>query len=810
MPPSKSSKIRRAEVRKNIRQQGPTMRKLASSRQLRWGVFYTVVFILIASAIVLKARHESGYQLNQVVDRTIVTRVDLEWINEVQTESNREAARDNTPSIYVQNKNFFDGSQHQLLALPTIAANPDNVAEVAETVRETFPFNEGVLNELKSFHEEGQPTAEWIRRVNDLLDDLKSVPIINQITFQEETARRAPTISLMIEPDVSLEMAKRPMMVNQSDHERVAQAIDKYTTGFPPEIRESLIAFFQNYKEPAYRLDEAKTTLAKNNAASRVKPVTHKYQANKSVLISAGTRLTNQDIELLRREQEIYIKTLRWTKPTEGETAGIDGSGMSGEPDNTESVLERLQWTKCLLLEAGPILLVILITISMCITMKLLHPRVADNPMRGFAMVCLLLGTLLLAWALRSRGPTMTAAAAVGPTMLASVILAIAYSRRLAATISVLQGMLIALALNLSIGLFIATLTGAVVAVIQLQELRQRGELIKMGFMTGLVVCVCVMAAGISEHYLVSGILGEITWNAISAFIAALVVGFFVLGALPFIEKTFKVTTGMTLLELGDMNHPLLKRLAQIAPNTFNHSLQVGTLAEASAKAIGANALLCRVGSYYHDIGKMNKPQYFIENQIGSASRHANLSPAMSLLIIVGHVKDGAEMAREYGLPPVIRHFIESHHGTTLVEYFFHEAKKQTGDAPDATAPKEIEYKYPGPKPQSREAAILLLCDSVEAAARTLPEPSTARIEQLVHGLMTKRLLDGQFDQCNLTLNDLHRVSEAVTKTLSGIYHGRIAYPKSDEGEEKNENGNGNRNKNRNGNGKNSENREAV
>jgi hypothetical protein len=257
-------------------------------------------------------------------------------------------------------------------------------------------------------------------------------------------------------------------------------------------------------------------------------------------------------------------------------------------------------------------------------------------------------------------------------------------------------------------------------------------------------------------------------------------VGFFVLGVLPFIERSFKVTTSMTLLELCDVNQPLLRRLAQVAPGTYNHSLTLASMAEAAAEAIGANGLACRVGAYYHDIGKINKPRYFIENQGGGPNKHDKLSPAMSLLIIVGHVKDGVEMAREFGLPRVIQHFIESHHGTTLVEYFYHAARQRQGDDDQ---PSEMEFRYPGPKPQTREAAILLLCDSVEAAMRSMAEPTAGRIEQFVHQMAMKRLMDGQFDRCNLTLEELHRIEQAITKTLCGIYHGRIAYPSASKSE---------------------------
>jgi putative nucleotidyltransferase with HDIG domain len=355
------------------------------------------------------------------------------------------------------------------------------------------------------------------------------------------------------------------------------------------------------------------------------------------------------------------------------------------------------------------------------------------------------------------------------------VIVAIAYNQRFAMAIAVLQCLLIAVVLELPAGLMLAVLAGCVVAVAQLREVRQRFALIRMGAVSGLVIAVGVFAALLSGAQMVEGLYKAVATEALWALAGATVVGFFVLGVLPFIERAFKVTTAMTLLELGDMNHPLLKRLAQQAPGTFNHSLTLATIAEGAAEAIGANGLLARVGAYFHDCGKLNKPEYFIENQAGGPNKHAKLSPAMSLLIIVGHVKDGIEMAREYHLPPVINHFIESHHGTTLVEYFFHAAKKRQNEDDQ---PSEIEFRYPGPKPRTRETAILLLCDSVEAAIRTMPDPNPRRIEQFVHQMAMKRLMDGQFADSPITLAELSTIEEAITKSLCGIYHGRIAYPK--------------------------------
>jgi putative nucleotidyltransferase with HDIG domain len=244
----------------------------------------------------------------------------------------------------------------------------------------------------------------------------------------------------------------------------------------------------------------------------------------------------------------------------------------------------------------------------------------------------------------------------------------------------------------------------------------------------------------------------------------------------------------MTLAELRDPKQPLLRELAQRAPGTYTHSLNVAAIAEAAAERIGGDSLLTYVGALYHDIGKMSKPEYFVENQGGGPNRHDRLSPAMSLLIVVAHVKDGMELAREFRLPPRLQHFIEAHHGTTLVEYFYHRARAQAlATAPrdaegrpvedDTYVPDELEFRYPGPKPRTKEVAILMIADAVESAARAMPEPSPAKIEQLVRSIAHKRLMDGQFDDCELTLRDLNLIVESIVRTLTSMHHVRIAYP---------------------------------
>lgn len=238
-------------------------------------------------------------------------------------------------------------------------------------------------------------------------------------------------------------------------------------------------------------------------------------------------------------------------------------------------------------------------------------------------------------------------------------------------------------------------------------------------------------------------------------------------------EKFFDVTTDITLLELSDLNHPLLKRLSVEAPGTFHHSIVVGNLAEAAAKEIGANSLLGRVGCYYHDIGKMQLSEYFVENQSNAINKHESLTPNMSSLILSKHVRAGFDLAEEYGLPLAVRQFIPEHHGTSIMSYFYHKAQ-ETMDPKDIN---ENDFRYPGPKPQSKETAIAMLADTVEAASRTLPNPNLQRISTLVDNLIEKRFQEGELDECDITLRELNKVKGAFIRVLMGIHHLRIEYP---------------------------------
>jgi putative nucleotidyltransferase with HDIG domain len=340
--------------------------------------------------------------------------------------------------------------------------------------------------------------------------------------------------------------------------------------------------------------------------------------------------------------------------------------------------------------------------------------------------------------------------------------------------IAFMQCALVTMGLSQPIAWFVLLIAGCGLMIGQLKEVRQRQALINASGISAIGFALGALFLGLAEVPDLSIAWEQILTNAVVAGAAALVVGFFVLGILPSIESVFDITTGMTLADLRDPRKPLLQQLQHLAPGTFNHSRQVADIAETATEAIGGDSLLAYVGGLYHDIGKMNKPEYFVENQTGY-NRHKDLKPSMSLLIIIGHVKDGLELGKEYDLPKELLHFIEAHHGTTLVEYFYHAAMKGADETSEAI--NEMHYRYPGPKPKTKEAAVLMISDAVESASRAMPDPNPGNIEALVLDLSRKRLADHQFDECGLTFCELAKIEEAIISRLNSIYHSRIKYP---------------------------------
>ncbi len=390
--------------------------------------------------------------------------------------------------------------------------------------------------------------------------------------------------------------------------------------------------------------------------------------------------------------------------------------------------------------------------------------------------VCALaLATMLLGLILSQAGPL----AILVPLTVTALILTIAYNPQFALFVSLSLTLALLITIGGKFGYLLIALGGQTTAILMLKHIRTRTRLVEVGMMAGIAYLAMTVATELYQQQSWRLILIDsglsLLWGTLA--------GFIVSGLLPLVERCFAVVTDVRLLELGDGSHPLLQELVRRAPGTYTHSMTVATLAEPAADAIGANPLLARVGSYFHDIGKMLKPTYFIENQSGE-NRHDALEPALSTLVIIGHVKDGVALGEQYRLPRPIIDFIAQHHGTTLVEYFYREAlrlQERSGTAPTlpegVTHPLEATFRYPGPKPQTRESGIVMLSDAVESASRALSMPTPGSLRKLVRDMMMKRLLDGQFEESGLTLTELHTVEVSLVKSLTALYHSRIKYP---------------------------------
>lgn len=511
-----------------------------------------------------------------------------------------------------------------------------------------------------------------------------------------------------------------------------------------PEIAQRVFFWIKPKLEKLTTLkkDEKATEKNEEDARNHVEDIFAKYKADETSLAKAGQPLDDAALDLLKREYDAEIDSLTASQRL---TRSLAVFGMFAALYLLTGFFIYAR-SRPLLSDFGRfsgLLGLCVATIGLCV-------MASGDPIRRDWRAELI------------------------PLLLFSMTVAIAYSQELSLLLVVAVGLIVVVALGQGLPAYVTLLAAASAAIFLLGRIRSRTKLIYVGICSGIVGMLTAIGVGILDNQPFNWVLvregGRVAGCAIGA-------GFLMTGLLPFVEKLFGVLTDISLLEIGDPAHPLLQELVRRAPGTYNHSINVASLAEAAAEAIGAHALLVRVGAYFHDIGKMLKPGYFVENSGFGDNRHETLVPAMSTLIIIAHIKDGADLARQHHLPQPIIDFVQQHHGTTLVEYFYHRASEQSESNPDAAEVDESSYRYPGPKPQTKEAAVLMVADAVESASRTLVDPAPARIEGLVHDIAMKRLLDDQFDECGLTLQELEIIEDSLVKSLTAVYHGRVKYP---------------------------------
>ena len=356
------------------------------------------------------------------------------------------------------------------------------------------------------------------------------------------------------------------------------------------------------------------------------------------------------------------------------------------------------------------------------------------------------------------------------PIACAPILMTVFLDSKISIVINSLNLLFVAVIVGFDPQVILIGIVSTIVSSTTLKKVSQRNDILYSTVYVAAAVAVVILSSGI----LLSNNIKQILLDVILAVFGAFISGILAMGLLPFLESSFSLVTNMKLLELSNPNNPLLKRLLMEAPGTYHHSVMVANLAEVAAEEVGANPMLVRVGAYYHDVGKIKRPFFFGENQLGGTNPHDKISPTLSTTIIISHVKDGLELAKEYDIPKVVSDMIVQHHGTTLVKYFYY-TLKNSSENPDEI--REEDFRYPGPKPQSKEAAIIMMADSVEAAVRSIQEPTLEKIEDMVNNIVKDKMNSNQLNECDLTFRELEVIKACFLRVLKGIYHHRIEYP---------------------------------
>ncbi|MBN1067127.1 HDIG domain-containing protein [Clostridium botulinum] len=357
------------------------------------------------------------------------------------------------------------------------------------------------------------------------------------------------------------------------------------------------------------------------------------------------------------------------------------------------------------------------------------------------------------------------------PFAFGSMLLTLLLNYKISIIISIFNSVIMSALVEFDPQVMLLVFINAILGAVMLKKMQQRNELIYATLYISVVSAILTLSTGV----IISSNLKEIFMVSLFSIIGGVLSGIFALGVLPFLEGTFNEVTTIKLLELSNPNNPLLKKLLMEAPGTYHHSMLVANLAEMAAEEVGANPVVARIGAYYHDVGKTERPYFFGENQIGRENPHDKISAKLSTHIIISHVKDGLRLAKEHNLPPIIQDIIAEHHGTTLVKYFYYTMKNNAENPDDI---KEKDYRYSGPIPSSKEAGIVMLADGIEAAVRSIKEPNKDKIEEMVNNIIKDKLNSNQLINCDLTLKDIEKIRLCFLNALNGIYHQRIEYPK--------------------------------
>lgn len=719
-----------------------------------------------------------GYRRGDVPRRKLIARVDFQREDKAETEKRRQEARRTAEAVYELQPRLLEEVRQQLTnkvgrlvqaeSFDAVKANPELKAIWEEfsppLMSRTEEEERSRYDALRTYFTAGMDSNRFDEAIRRTVAPLEKTGLLKELKHPLDQGSQ---VAILVA--VPGELRPRRVAVDEVRIDKVKTALRqrletelKVSSGMTDQasvVAELAYTWLENRLPETLVWDREASAEEAERAAAAVRPVMIEYKAGQAELAPGGQPLGDEELTLLRLEYEAWVSR----------------QGFSS----------RLART--------------LATFGLYLAMAVLcgfyiyhrRPKLLSD-LRSYLT---LLGAVVVSVILAQMFADDSFRGEIIPVLLFAMTAVIAYEKELALLLSTAIVLIFCFALDQGLGQFVILVSGAAASILLLRRIRSRTKLIYVAALTGLVVLSTTLGVGTLVGQALGATITALAWShqhlagwqdsfflpllvgAVWLGFCSLLAGVLMTGLLPFIERLFDVQTDISLLELGDVQHPLLQELVRRAPGTYNHSINVASIAETAAEAIGANGLLVRVGAYFHDIGKMLKPSYFVENQGPEGSRHESLQPAMSTLVIIAHVKDGADLARQHHLPQSIIDFIEQHHGTTLVEYFYRREAQRLKEFPDGGEVDESTFRYPGPKPQTKEAAVLMLADVVESASRALVDPTPARIESLVHDLAMKRLLDGQFDECGLTLSELRTIQDSLVKSLTAVYHGRVKYP---------------------------------
>ncbi|MFO8007674.1 MAG: HDIG domain-containing protein [Candidatus Brocadiia bacterium] len=705
------------------------------------GSFVWLALLAVAVFLTLNAGQEPlQLELGQAAPRDYRARVEFMSPDLARTERDRELARLKEPAVFTRRKDAWD---EQMVRVLRYIRQADK-----QSLRKVLPQEARPEQFLQVLPQLSSRSA----RLEEALRALADRPVVSPQDLSDISQKLAERVAV-VEPDGRQRLVPTEELVPlQAEAEQFAEALEPALDGLSDDQAQAARQALAVLLEPSVSLDMRATQRAAEAAAAQ-KPRRLRKVAEGTPILAEGAEVGRQDLEDVRSERDAYR-------------------------------VSRLGWIMRVQQMAGTAVVLGLLLLAASMYARLYQPELLNRrlQMLSFALLTLVVVSLARLCVMNAVTPLWV------PVPLMVMMMCLVYDQRTGLAMAVFYAVLVRLAAPGANPEFIVLLVGGLMAALLTRNVRTRGALIKAGLLTGLIQALGVWGLGLAgARY---GARVPLTFwrspllaQSLAALANGLLSGFIVSGALPLIERLFDVTTDIRLLEWSDPNQPLLQRLLLEAPGSYHHSMLVGSLAADAADAIGANPLLARVSAYFHDAGKLKKPEYFAENlPEGGPNPHDDLTPTMSSLIITAHPKDGAEMAEKYGVPREVRDIILQSHGSSVLKYFW--GKVQEDEQRSTQQVQEHDFRYRLPKPASREAAIVMLCDAVESAARSMESPSPKQLRAIARQIIMDRLHDGQLDESGLTITDLKRLEDSLVRGVTAIFHNRIRYPGQEEVEE--------------------------